>query len=36
MLFAKNQLMRTGQWTEDTLEPGQVVTVFGWEWYREG
>lgn len=33
--FAKNQLIRTGQWIEDTLKPGQVVTVFGWEGYRE-
>lgn len=36
VLSAKNQLVRTGRWTVDTFEPGQVVTAFGWEGYRDG
>ncbi len=34
--FAKNQLIRAGRWSEDTLKPGQVVTVDGWPGYRPG
>ncbi len=34
VLSAKNQLIRTGRWDEDTFKPGQVVTAFGWEGYR--
>jgi hypothetical protein len=36
VLSAKNQLIRTGRWDEDTFQPGQLVTAFGWEGYREG
>ncbi len=36
VLSAKNQLVRTGRWSEDTFKPGQIVTVFGWEGYRPG
>ena len=36
VLSAKNQLIRTGRWDEDTFQPGQVVTAFGWEGYRDG
>jgi hypothetical protein len=35
VMSAKNQLIRTGAWTADTFKPGQVVTVFGWEGYRD-
>ena len=32
-LAAKNQFIRRG-WTGDEFEPGQMITVFGWEGYR--
>ena len=34
-LNAKNQLIRSGHWTEDQFVPGQVVTMYGWKGYRE-
>ena len=32
-LAAKNQFIRQG-WTGDEFQPGQVITIFGWEGYR--
>ncbi len=32
-MSAKNQFVRAG-WTGDEFEPGQTITVFGWEGYR--
>ena len=33
-LSAKSQLVRSG-WTGNEFERGQVITIFGWEGYRE-
>ena len=33
-LSAKSQLVRSG-WTGNEFEKGQVITIFGWEGYRE-
>ena len=33
-MAAKNQYVRAG-WTGDEFKPGQTITVFGWEGYRE-
>ncbi len=32
-LAAKNQFVRAG-WVGDEFEPGQIITVIGWEGYR--
>ena len=33
-MAAKNQFVRAG-WSGDEFKPGQTITVFGWEGYRE-
>ena len=33
-MAAKNQFVRSG-WSGDEFKPGQTITVFGWEGYRE-
>ena len=33
-LSSKNQFVRGG-WSGDEFKPGQTITVFGWEGYRE-